>query len=229
MPYYPKTKIQTNLFSNGGLVKASDMSPYVGPYYKLSTGQKYVGATPQDRRYPDALIDPSEIIPIPTQGIFTEISTSLVSTGSINTYVQNLDDIPTSKQVPIPYYPEPSTQDYEIGYFTRYFVKQVNEIKFIEVNKKTFDNMSSHNDAYLWQLYKTVALPWQITGNIENVYRTNRNIIKIEEKNGFVGLSKFLRDNYVKFYQGVGQIKDLNLLGRDNHNDSIQHKFGDLK
>ena len=49
MPYYPKTKIQTDLFSNGELVKASDLSPYVGPYYKLSTGQRYLGATPQAR------------------------------------------------------------------------------------------------------------------------------------------------------------------------------------
>ena len=43
MAYYPKTKIQTNLFTNGELVKTSDLSPYVGSYYKLSTGQKYVG------------------------------------------------------------------------------------------------------------------------------------------------------------------------------------------
>ena len=201
MPYYPKTKIQTDLFSNGELVKASDLSPYVGPYYKLSTGQRYLGATPQARQYPDELIDPLDLVPIPTQGLFTEIQTSFVSTGSVNTYIQNLDEIPTNKQVPVPFYPEPTSQEYEIGYFTRYFAKQVNASKFIEINKKTFDNMSSHNDEYLWQLYKTVALPWQISGNIEKVLNTNRRIVKLEEKNGFNGLSLFLRENYIKFYQ----------------------------
>ena len=115
MPYYPKTKIQTDLFSNGELVKASDLSPYVGPYYKLSTGQRYLGATPQARRYPDELIDPLDLVPIPTQGLFTEIQTSFVSTGSVNTYIQNLDEIPTNKQVPVPFYPEPTSQEYEIG------------------------------------------------------------------------------------------------------------------
>lgn len=225
MPYYPKTKIQTDLFSNGELVKASDLSSYVGPYYKLSTGQRYVGATPQARRYPDELINPIELVSNQPQGLFTEIQTSFVSTGSINTYVQNLDEIPTNKQVPVPYYPEPTSQDYTIGYFTRYFAKQVNAMVFIEINKKTFDNMSSHNDAYLWQLYKTTSLPWQISGNIEKVINTNRKIVKLEEKNGFTGLSLFLRENYIKFYQGstqgivTGSFKDM---------DS-RSKFGDIK
>lgn len=201
MPYYPKTKIQTNLFSNGELLKASDLSSYVGPYYKLSTGQKYVGNNPQDRRYPDELIDPIELIPIPTQGIFTEIQTSLVSTGSVNLYVQNLTEIPTSQKVPIPYYPQPTSQDYEIGYFTRYFAKQVNAMVFIEIDKKTFDNMSSHNDEYVWQLYKTTILPWQISGDIEKVYNTNKRVVDLEEKNGFNGLSRFLKEDYIKFYQ----------------------------
>jgi len=205
MPYYPKTKIQTNLFSNGGLIKASDLSSYVGPYYKLSTGQRYVGATPQARRYPDELIDLVELVPVPTQGLFTEIQTSLVSTGSVNTYIQNLDEIPTSKQIPVPYYPEPTSQEYSVGYFPRYFAKQVNAMIFIEIDKKTFDNMSSHNDAYLWQLYKTISLPWQISGNIETVINTNRKVVKLEEKNGFTGLSLFLKENYVKFYQGSTQ------------------------
>lgn len=225
MPYYPKTKIQTDLFSNGELVKASDLSPYVGPYYKLSTGQRYVGATPQDRRYPDELINPIELVSTQPQGLFTEIQTSFVSTGSVNTYVQNLNEIPTNKKVPVPYYPEPTSQDYSVGYFTRYFAKQVNAVIFIEINKKTFDNMSSHNNAYLWQLYKTTSLPWQISGNIENVINTNRKIVKLEEKNGFTGLSLFLRENYIKFYQGSTQGLVTGSLGdRDS-----RFRLGDVK
>lgn len=225
MPYYPKTKIQTDLFSNGELVKASDLSSYVGPYYKLSTGQKYVGKDPQALRYPDELIDPIDLVPIPTQGLFTQIQTSLVSTGSINTYVQNLKDIPTSKKVPVPYYPEPNSQDYSVGYFTRYFAKQVNAPKFVEIDKTTFNNMSSHNDEYLWQLYKTTSFPWQISGNIEDVLNVNRKIVRLEEQSGFIGLSLFLKKDYLKFFQGstsglvTGSFKDM------DH----RSKFGDIK
>ena len=61
--------------------------------------------------------------------------------------------------------------------------------------------MSSHNDEYLWQLYKTTSFPWQISGNIEKVLDTNRKIVKLEEKNGFMGLSLFLKEDYLKFYQ----------------------------
>ena len=47
MPYYPANKIQTNLFSNGELIRLSDLTIYTGPYYKLSNGQAFAGKDPQ--------------------------------------------------------------------------------------------------------------------------------------------------------------------------------------
>jgi hypothetical protein len=229
MAYYPKTKIQTGLFTNGGMVKASDLSPYVGPYYKLSTGQKYIGTDPQAFTYPTQLLDPLELGSTLTQGIYTEIKTSTSSTGSVNKYVQNLEENPTSQKVPIPYYPQPTSQSYQVGYFTRYFAKQANDTKFIEIDQTTFENLSEHNNEYLWQLYNATELPWQISGSIENVFKTNRNIVKLEEKNGFMGLSRFLNENYIKFYQGVNTGKDLSMLTKDKDKDLRSNKFGDMK
>ena len=201
MAYYPKTKIQTNLFSNGELIRISYLSSYIGPYYKLSTGQKYVGINQQTLRYPEELIDPIDLVSQTSEGIFTELTTSFTSTASINIYVQNLEDKPTNKQVPVPYYPQPTSQDYQIGYFSRYFAKQVNAFNFVEINKSTFQNLAEHNGEYLWELYNTTSIPWQIAGNIENVFRTNKNLVKLNEKNGFERLSLFLKENYLKFYQ----------------------------
>ena len=201
MAYYPKTKIQTNLFSNGELIRISDLSSYIGPYYKLSTGQKYVGINQQTLRYPEELIDPIDLVSQTSEGIFTELTTSFTSTASINIYVQNLEDKPTNKQIPVPYYPQPTSQDYQIGYFSRYFAKQVNAFNFVEINKSTFQNLAEHNGEYLWELYNTTSIPWQIAGNIENVFRTNKNLVKLNEKNGFERLSLFLKENYLKFYQ----------------------------
>lgn len=42
--------------------------------------------------------------------------------------------------------------------------------------------------------------PWQISGDVNKVFTTNKNIVEIQEKNNFKGLSKFLRENYLKFY-----------------------------
>jgi hypothetical protein len=131
----------------------------------------------------------------------------------------NLKEQYIPQRIPVPYYPQPTSQDYQVGYFTRYFAKQVNDYKFIEINQTTFENLAEHNGEYLWQLYNVVDIPWQISGNIEKIYRTNRNIVKIEEKNGFKGLSTFLKENYIKFYQGTDKNKDLSSLSRDNHND----------
>lgn len=230
MPYYPKTKIQTDLFANGELVRASDLSPYVGPYYKLSTGQKYVGINPQSNRYPEELINPVELGNLLNQQeLYTQLETSFVTTSSLSTYVQNLDTPPQNQKVPVPYYPQPTNQDYQIGYFSRYFAKQVNAIKFIEVNQSTFNNLAEHNGEYLWELYNVTSIPWQISGNVENVYKTNRNLVRLEEKNGFEGLSRYLQENYIKFYQGPDKNKDLSSLSKDNHLDSRIHRLGNMK
>ncbi len=194
MPYYPKSKIQTNLFSNGELIKSSDFSDYVGPYYKLSNGQKYVGKDPQALRYPELLIDLKDLTQSTqsTDILITQRPTiidSITSLAPNQNYVSNLKESYVPRKLPTPYYPEPTSQDYEIGYFTRYFAKQVNALKFIEINQKTFNSISSHSEEYLWQLYKTTSLPWQISGDIEKVLNTNRKIVKLEEKNGFNGLS----------------------------------------
>lgn len=207
MPYYPKSKIQTNLFSNGELLKSSDFTNYIGPYYKVSNGQKYAGKDPQSFRYPELLIDLKELADLQqpqTSDLFTQRpsivnpATSLIESSN---YVENLKESYVSRKVPVPYYPEPTEQDYQIGYFTRYFVKQVNAIKFTEISKKTFDSISTHSEEYLWQLYNPTSIPWQISGDIEKVLDTNRKIIRLEEKNGFYGFSLFLKKDYLKFYQ----------------------------
>lgn len=230
MPYYPKTKIQTNLFANGELVKISDLSSYTGPYYKLSTGEKYVGINPQSNRYPEELVNPLELgEELAQQGLYTQLQTSTVPTSSLNTYVQNLELPPTSQKVPVPFYPQPTSQSYQIGYFDRYFAKQVNASNFIEVDKSTFENLAGHNSEYLWQLYNVTSIPWQITGNVENVYKTNRNLVRLSEKNGFNGLSLYLKENYIKFYQGLDKNKDISSLINENNSDSRSRRFGDMR
>jgi hypothetical protein len=202
MPYYPKSKIQTNLFSNGELLKSSDFTPYIGPYYKLSDGKKYVGIDPQTLRYPDELIDPNVVQNLSTSPeIFTQLQTSTLETPFLDTYLQNIETFPTSQKIPSPFYPQPTDQDYTTGYFDRYFAKQVNAPIFIEINQSTFTNLAEHNGEYLWQLYNVTSIPWQISGNIENIYKTNKNLVKLAEKNDFKGLEFYLKNNYTKFSQ----------------------------
>jgi hypothetical protein len=200
MPYYPKSKIQTNLFSNGEFSRSSNGSTYIGPYYKLSDGTKYVGINPQSLRYPDELLDLTTPDSTITSEIFTKLQPPTLETLSLNTYSQNIKIPPTPQKIPTPFYPQPTNQDYTTGYFSRYFAKQINASIFIEINQSTFQNLSENNSGYLWQLYNVTSIPWQISGNIENIYKTNQNLVKLAEKNGFQGLEFYLKNNYTKFY-----------------------------
>ena len=54
----------------------------------------------------------------------------------------------------------------------------------------------------LWQLYAPFNLPWQITGDKEQVARTNKNIVELTSKR--LQLPKFgdyLNNNYLKYYK----------------------------
>lgn len=205
MPYYPKNKVLTNLFSNGSpIVKLIDLSPYTGPYYKLSNGKMFIGATPNSRRYPEEIINLDEIILDDDSPVTNQISDSTTTTNTnaeiISDYLGVLEEIPSVKKIPVPFFPKPTPQDYKRGYFTRYFSKQVNDYSFIEISEKTYKNLLQKNSEYLWELYYVTEFPWQISGDVNKVFTTNKNIVEIQEKNNFKGLSKFLRENYLKFY-----------------------------
>ena len=54
----------------------------------------------------------------------------------------------------------------------------------------------------LWQLYLPFNLPWQITGDKEQVARTNKNIVDLTSQR--LRLAKFgdyLNNNYLKYYK----------------------------
>lgn len=210
MPYYPKNKVQTNLYSNGkSLVDASTLARYTGPYYKLSNGKMYKGATPNTFRYPAEIIDLLELVPEVDSTVYSETVASKLG-DNVNDYVKNLEVKPESKQIPVPFYPKPTPQDYKKGYFVRFFAKQINNFSFIEISKVTYDNLLNHNGSYLWELYYVTEIPWQISGDVHKVYRTNENVVRLQEKGNFKGLSDFLRKNYTKFYldkDKVGELK----------------------
>jgi hypothetical protein len=58
MPYYPKSQIKTNLYSNGPDSNLTLLNPqqqltnivnfYTGPYYETSNGNKFTGKSPED-------------------------------------------------------------------------------------------------------------------------------------------------------------------------------------
>jgi len=198
MPYYPKSQIKTNLYTNGGeLVYVLNLEPYKGYYYQTSDGKYFSGQTPNTPASQELILDtlaqssPQVEIPL------SYVNYTQDSLNYINVINPNLSPI----QIPV-YIPTlPTQQDYQIGTFRRYFCKKTNEIIYIEINKNTFDKLISKDPQILWQLYFPFDLLWTLTGDKQQVAKTNRNITLLAQQQfNLPKLNLYLKEDYLKYY-----------------------------
>ena len=202
--YYPTSQITTNLNTNGGeFVYANDLQDYKGDYYKTSKGEYFTGKTPQD--------GPNElIIRIPLNE-----GTSVTSQNDPISNFYNTNEIDVSNYISIinqsielaptlPIYSAtlPTQQDYQNTEFRRYFCKKTNEIIYLEISKETYDKLVAQDPQILFSLYIPFNLPWQLTGNREQVYKTNRNITELTSaRQKLPMLAEFLKMDFSKYYK----------------------------
>jgi hypothetical protein len=172
MTYYPKNKIQTNLFTNGSKYQTLESSlsglnvSYNGYYYKLYNGKAYTGKFPGDGNN-DELV--------------------LISEKPTPTSKTSITNVP-------PLFPTP--EDYKNGYFTRYFKKKVNELIFEELTLDQFNNV--YVILYIpfsltWRL---------IGADIDTVYNINKNTsLLTEQKFKVPGFNGYLNNDYARYYK----------------------------
>ena len=193
--YYPKSQIQTNLFTKGEQLQlVSSKEEYIGYYWKTSKNEYFTGKNPTDGS-PLAL----ELIPITPP---ETVNTLVIKQD--NTVYNTLKNVDTSKSLLLPSYqkPTPTEDDYQIGYFTRYFAKKQNQNLYIEISQKTYNKLSSRNSDYEYKSYFIFTLKWQISGTKNRVQETNKKVIATTER-GFSleGLASYLNFNYLEFYK----------------------------
>lgn len=199
MSYIPKNRVQTNLYTNGNeYILASTLENYVGFYHKLFNGNVFTKKNPTEV--------PNELLIKVTNK--EEKKNVLETRKSLNSEAINYNRIKSvnqgaTKLIPTQYYPQPTEDDYKLGTFQRYFAYVINTIEYVEVNKDTFTKLQSKDSSWDWTRYNTFSLPWDIAGEEESVYHTNRNITLLTERRLKInGLQTFLRNNYLKFYKG---------------------------
>jgi hypothetical protein len=196
MAYYPKSQIKTNLYTNGNEYIVSTTGEfYQGYYYEISTGQKYTGATPN--KPPNILLT----LPQQIQGSEVNPETSKFIT-TISGVVLNASS-PILRYLPKPNLTLPTDQDKQKGQFTRYFCKKTNENKYIEISQITFTQLSNRSPEIAWDLYAPISLLWQIKGDKEQVYKSNKTFVQlIEQRDKWYGFSQYLKEDYLKYYLG---------------------------
>jgi hypothetical protein len=196
MPYYPKSQIKPDLYTNGNVYKlSSNGGSYTGYYYEVSNGKKYTGRNPQQG--PNILL-----LPIIDDVFNTEtnetILLSLVETTSA--YI----DYPSSPQkryLPTFNPTTPTSQDQQNGQFTRYFCKRNNEPKYLEISKTTFNQLYTKSPEIAWDLYTPVSILWQIKGDKNKVYVSNKALTEsIETKFKWYGFSQYFQGKFLKYY-----------------------------
>jgi len=195
MAYYPKSQVKTSLYTPGNEYALSTTGEnYIGYYYETSTGQAFSGKNPQQGlNIPLVIFTPSPSNSPQFDGPSTQI-TSLNSTIS--------PSLPT-RFLPPPNPTLPTDQDKQKGQFTRYFCKKTNELVYIEISKTTFTQLSTKSPDIAWDLYDPISLLWQIEGNKEQVYKSNKISVQlIEQRNKWYGFSQYFKDKYLKYYLG---------------------------
>ena len=151
MTYIPKSQIKTNLYTNGGeYILSTTEDDYKGYYYQTSNGNKYTGKSPQSspnillQIQEESYLSPPIENPKTTITVFMEVwDYSPESNPQVRSPLYNMFGI--TRQVPPPNITIPTSKDYKLGKFVRYFAKKNNENIYLEINKETYTLLKSQD------------------------------------------------------------------------------------
>jgi hypothetical protein len=202
--YFPKSQIIPNIYTNGNelVYESNPRQFYIGYYHILSNGKIFSGKLPNDGN-PVALKFPESstfkeptIVDAPSTN---EDAYEVDYTSTVYDDIRNNSGTPPSPSSLIEPKSIPPTPSYPA--FTRYFVKKTNELRYIEIDKPTFDKIVSKDKQYNWAIYKPFTIYWTTSGNsIQEVTQINKNIVALEEKRQkLYGLTNYFK-NYSEFF-----------------------------
>jgi len=208
--YYPQTRIKTDLYTRGTTYALPNGKPYTGRYYLLYDGTAYTGANP-------VVGTNEQLTPINTTSNSPTLGANPSIAGNIsyNSYNIAKSNNTTEKNASnleelTPYYPTPTQSDYQLGYFTRYFAKNVTGPGYIlEISQNDYANVKNGVYNSIVILYEVATLLWQLTGPLNDkrlsqyqiqggVYSTNKRVTEAKAV-GFRGLVEYIGGDYIKF------------------------------
>jgi hypothetical protein len=202
--YFPKSKIKTNLYTNGNEFILLNGESYIGYYHETYNSKFFTGKIPED-------LSIQELIKISvTSNIqsvdkkdskYISISPNFSSTNNNIFYNKLKPNITNEGTLPTIYFPTPSSSDYQLSEFTRYFCKKTNQNIYIEISLDYYTKLVNQDPSSLYTLYFPFKMQWKISGDKEQVFLTNKNMTKYTENQfKLPGLGVYLKD-YLKFYK----------------------------
>jgi len=198
--YFPKNRVIDNKYTNGDkFVNPTTKEPYVGYYYETFDGKFKTGKNPMEG--PSTPLEPisaafsnPQIPNSENNDVYSLLSSGRA--GTANSVIGTLKE-------PLPYFPKPTPQDYNRGYFTRYVAKRRNSPNsiFLEIDQPTYNDLLYKGGVYNYPMWAVTSIFWQITGplrdNRENkdfpragIIDTNKRILVTKSK-AFPSIEKF--------------------------------------
>jgi hypothetical protein len=111
---------------------------------------------------------------------------------------------------PVPYYPNPTSTDYQKGYIVRYFTKKINNKGYItEISEDGYNDIVNGTAQFDISIYQVSTILWKISGPLrtirlsqydirEGIVETNTRLTDSVEKT-FLGMIDFIGGDYIKF------------------------------
>jgi len=210
--YFPLSQIKPNLYTNGGeFVIISSQEDYKGYYFKISSGKYYTGRNSSDLPNLEITLrsnNKASDVSLTTFNNSSIIVTELdgpdeIEDLNVESYLSIKNINAANQTTLLPQYTPtyPTTQDYQVGEFRRFFCKKTNEIQYIEIDPKQYNFISYKDPQILWQLYYPFNIPWTISGQIEEAARVNKNIVELTMKQlKLPRFNDYLKNDYLKYF-----------------------------
>lgn len=195
--YYPKSHIKTDLYTNGNeFVLKSNNQNYIGWYWSTFNGLFYTGKSPDAPYYEEIIKVVTNENNIP-EGKYSTVYYDLTTIE----YLQLKEISEMQKKLPSYYHPSPKEEDYNNGYFYRFFCKKANENIFIEINEKTYNSLINQDSEFDFSMFMPFRVKWILKGENKTVEEENIKIIsELERNNKFFGFLNYFK-NFTQFWQ----------------------------
>ena len=169
MPYFPKSKVNIKEAYTGEFVYKEGRKAFKGKYLELSNGRYYAGT--------DTINLEDELVKVKEEPSNNRIGNSFDSQKysllkkKKKKFLQNTIRVPINK-------PKPTEEDYNRGYYVRYFARRINQLKgYIEINLDTFQKIQEKTD-YDHHLYIIGSITWALKNGTRKVNNNNLRILE---------------------------------------------------
>ena len=169
MPYFPKSKVNIKEASTGEFVYKEGRKAFKGKYLELSNGRYYAGT--DTINLGDELEKTKEEPSNNRIGNSFDAQKYSLLKKKKKKFLQNTKKVPISK-------PTPTEEDYDRGYYIRYFAKRINQLRgYIEINSDTFQKLQEKTD-YDHHLYVVGSITWALKNGTRKVNNNNLRILE---------------------------------------------------